>query len=114
MSFGSISAIHTIGLVRRRGDPEIDELCGFTPMRHLRRRQHDDVARLYVAMYDAFGMSSGQGPSDLLEEIQGGLQRQGASLQLLAQRLTLAISHRDVRSEEHTSELQSRENLVCR
>src|SRR5436309_5758656 len=39
---------------------------------------------------------------------------EGRGERLKDQPLTLTFSQRERRSEEHTSELQSRENLVCR
>src|SRR5690606_39467497 len=52
-----------------------------------------------------------------LEDALGRLSSAQGDLSDARSALTAAISHRDgaaERSEEHTSELQSRENLVCR
>src|SRR5690606_41516684 len=44
----------------------------------------------------------------------GGAERHGQATAPVAVRRTLSRTSADARSEEHTSELQSRENLVCR
>src|SRR2546430_13488984 len=41
-------------------------------------------------------------------------RQHGHGLRLFQRRLRLATVHRIARSEEHTSELQSQSNLVCR
>src|SRR5690625_6473646 len=57
--------------------------------------------------------SSGSGKSTLLNMI-GGLDRPSAGRLLVDGKDLLRMSDKDLRSEEHTSELQSRGHLVCR
>src|SRR5690606_41192880 len=44
----------------------------------------------------------------------GQLERRSLTEDLFRERAALDLAQLDARSEEHTSELQSRENLVCR
>src|SRR5690606_39710258 len=59
----------------------------------------------------AIGRAAGDGAGDV-EEVAIAV-RAGAEHRV-AEGDSVALSPGDVRSEEHTSELQSRENLVCR
>ena len=52
--------------------------------------------------------------TDGIVVLTGGSRRLGEGLELLSRGLAEKLFVSGVRSEEHTSELQSRRNLVCR
>src|SRR5690606_40287771 len=89
--------------------PTIPSLCPYTtPFRsRLLRRHHDDP--------EGHGQEPGEERpgSDLQRD---PLRPERAARAVRRGRLLRAVRHHHVRlrSEEHTSELQSRENLVCR
>src|SRR3712207_7859570 len=64
-------------------------------------------ARLGERVGEAYLVGAGERP-DLLRDVAGQLLPQ------LVRRLALAFERDEGRSEEHTSELQSRQYLVCR
>src|SRR5690606_10256274 len=81
---------------QRFGGRPVDALAGFDGVAAIVEKSLDGAMYLEILRY------FGQLPADFLQ----GLYRHG---RLAAAKFVLAV-----RSEEHTSELQSRENLVCR
>src|SRR5690606_40953216 len=64
-----------------------------------------------VLVRDAVGLVGGHGVADIgLAAVEDGLELAGDRVEVLLS----GLRRGDVRSEEHTSELQSRENIVCR
>src|SRR5690606_39452747 len=75
----------------------------------LRRDVEEKIHRLPLSYFDR--MPRGE----LLSRVTNDIDNVSQSLQqTLSQLLTSLLTVIGVRSEEHTSELQSRENLVCR
>src|SRR5690606_41670651 len=89
---------------------------------------HDALPIYLVAQLDALVADEHRGPGDQLSHLMLALAAEGAVEQLVTLPVVAVFGHcllwklfsmrlrrREAgRSEEHTSELQSRENLVCR
>src|SRR5690606_22149740 len=95
---GVLDTLQTLRRVVRRERSDED--------RHLPtiRQELDDLLAERLTRFTVVG-------ADVKEAVRLGCVRvEGEQLRLLGD----LVEHADLRSEEHTSELQSRENLVCR
>src|SRR5947208_8091125 len=70
--------------------------------------------RSQVAVHDVLGVRRGERVRDPRSVIEHDFKRKRSAAQASRQSLAFHIFHHQKRSEEHTSELQSPDHLVCR
>src|SRR5690606_39877929 len=78
------------------------------------RRSSDLFHRIGGTAADASSSWSSASGADRLPDCTSRSARRSRAVRLLPAASSSSCSASNVRSEEHTSELQSRENLVCR
>src|SRR5690606_28720287 len=107
---GADAGVALMSSVRRAHLDEVFPTLPYTPVKGEGAWLEDADGRRVLDFYGGHAVAAlGYNHPRLTEAIC----RQAATLHFQSNILPLAVRH-EARSEEHTSELQSRENLVCR